>query len=49
MTSASISAIIIFASGIWQGKDVKEAAKDGIETAGRVIGKVLLFIRLQCK
>jgi len=39
MTSASISAIIIFASGIWQGKDVKEAAKDGIETAGRVIGK----------
>ena len=39
MTSASISAIIIFASGIWQGKDVKEAAKDGIEIAGRVIGK----------
>ena len=37
--SASISAIIIFASGVWQGKDLKEAAKDGIETAGRAIGK----------
>lgn len=43
MTSASISAIIIFASGVWQGKDVKEAAKDGIETAGRVIGKAAII------
>ena len=35
MTSASITAIIIFASGVWQGKDVKEAAKDGLMTAGQ--------------
>ena len=49
MTSASISAIIIFASGVWQGKDVKEAAKDGLMTAGQVIGKgaVIYTITMQ--
>lgn len=49
MTSASISAIIIFASGVWQGKDIKEAAKDGIMTAGQVIGKgaVIYTITMQ--
>ena len=49
MTSASITAIIIFASGVWQGKDVKEAAKDGLMTAGQVIGKgaVIYTITMQ--
>lgn len=49
MTSASITAIIIFASGLWQGKNVKDAAKDGIEVAGRIVGKgaIIYTIRMQ--
>lgn len=39
LTGASISALIVFASGIWQGKDLKDATKDSLMVAGQVVGK----------
>lgn len=36
---ASITAVIVFATAIWQGADVKEAAKASAITSMRVVGK----------
>lgn len=48
-TGASISALIIFSSAIWQGKDWKEAAKDGLRVYGQTVGKgaVIFTITMQ--
>lgn len=39
MAGASISAVIVFASAVWQGKDLKEATIASVNVAGGVIGK----------
>ena len=46
---ASISALIVFSTAIWQGKDWKEAAKDGLHVYGQTVGKgaVIFTITMQ--
>lgn len=39
LPGASITAVIVFATAIWQGADVKDAAKASATTGMRVIGK----------
>lgn len=42
-SAAGISAVITFAKGIWRGESIEKAAREGLETGVRIMGKGVII------